>query len=181
MKQIIQVHEEHTQFRYKCMAIIYYWSILMIYMVYFCPTISSSFHLAHLCHSLGKVQQFLGMHRCRRWKVYSAPDSKVHGANMGPTWALSAPDCAHVGPTNPAIRGVAASYPSRITDKSVDSVMCDVSHYMLIRICCVMFCSGYILLLGGSLGLIYPCASGLLCCHWGMVTLLKLSDLDKYV
>ena len=31
------------------------------------------------------------------------PDSKVHGANMGPTWVLSAPDGPHVGPMNPAI------------------------------------------------------------------------------
>ena len=33
------------------------------------------------------------------------PDSKVHGANMGPTWDLSAPDGPHVGPMNLAIRG----------------------------------------------------------------------------
>ena len=32
------------------------------------------------------------------------PDSKVHGANMGPTWVLSAPDGSHVGPMNLAIR-----------------------------------------------------------------------------
>ena len=32
------------------------------------------------------------------------PDSKVHGANMGPTWVLSAPDGLHVGPMNLAIR-----------------------------------------------------------------------------
>ena len=31
-------------------------------------------------------------------------DSKVHGANMGPTWVLSAPDGPHVGPMNLAIR-----------------------------------------------------------------------------
>ena len=36
----------------------------------------------------------------------SIPDSKVHGANMGPTWVLSAPDGPHVGPTNLAIRDV---------------------------------------------------------------------------
>ena len=30
-------------------------------------------------------------------------DSKVHGANMGPTWVLSAPDGPHVGPMNLAI------------------------------------------------------------------------------
>ena len=32
------------------------------------------------------------------------PDSKVHGASMGPTWALSVPDGPHVGPMNLAIR-----------------------------------------------------------------------------
>ena len=32
------------------------------------------------------------------------PDSKVHGANMGPTWILSAPGGYHVGPMNLAIR-----------------------------------------------------------------------------
>ena len=31
------------------------------------------------------------------------PHSKVHGANMGPTWVLSAPDGPHVGPMNLAI------------------------------------------------------------------------------
>ena len=31
------------------------------------------------------------------------PDSKVHGANKGPTWVLSAPDGPHVGPINLAI------------------------------------------------------------------------------
>ena len=35
---------------------------------------------------------------------YQYPDSKVHGANMGPTWVLSAPDGPHVGPMNLAIR-----------------------------------------------------------------------------
>ena len=31
------------------------------------------------------------------------PDNKVHGANMGPTSVLSAPDKPHVGPMNLAI------------------------------------------------------------------------------
>ena len=38
------------------------------------------------------------------------PDSKVHGANMGPTWVLSAPDGPHVGPMNLAIRDVFGDY-----------------------------------------------------------------------
>ena len=33
------------------------------------------------------------------------PDSKVQGANMGPTWVLSAPDGPHVGPMNLTTRG----------------------------------------------------------------------------
>ena len=32
------------------------------------------------------------------------PYGKVHEANMGPTWVLSAPDGPHVGPMNLAIR-----------------------------------------------------------------------------
>ena len=32
------------------------------------------------------------------------PDNKFHGANMGPTWVLSASDGSHVGPMNLAIR-----------------------------------------------------------------------------
>ena len=33
------------------------------------------------------------------------PESKVHGASMGPIWVLSAPDGSHVGPMNLAIKG----------------------------------------------------------------------------
>ena len=35
--------------------------------------------------------------------LHTIPDSKVHGANMGPTWVLSAPGGPHVGPMNFAI------------------------------------------------------------------------------
>ena len=38
------------------------------------------------------------------------PDSKVHGANMGPTWVLSAPDGPHVGPMSLAINVVIQEY-----------------------------------------------------------------------
>ena len=36
------------------------------------------------------------------------PDSKVHGANMGPTWILTAPDGPHDGPRNLSIRVLSA-------------------------------------------------------------------------
>ena len=32
------------------------------------------------------------------------PDSKDHGANMGPTWVMSTPGVPHVGPMNLAIK-----------------------------------------------------------------------------
>ena len=44
-----------------------------------------------------------------RWSVIArtnCSDSKVHGANMRPTWVLSAPDGPHVGPMNLAVRVV---------------------------------------------------------------------------
>ena len=42
--------------------------------------------------------------------IYPCPDSKVPGANMGPTWVLSAPDGPHDGPMNLAIRVVMGLY-----------------------------------------------------------------------
>ena len=36
--------------------------------------------------------------------IVKISDIKVHGANMGPTWALSVPDAPHVGPMDLAIR-----------------------------------------------------------------------------
>ena len=43
--------------------------------------------------------------KARSWCSYgNDPDSKVHGANIGPTRVLSAPDGPHVGPMNRAIK-----------------------------------------------------------------------------
>ena len=42
------------------------------------------------------------------------PDSKVYGANMGPTWVLLAPDGLHIGPMNLAIRGVLIESPWKL-------------------------------------------------------------------
>ena len=44
---------------------------------------------------------------------HTFPDSKVPGANMGPTWVLSAPDGPHVGPMNLAIRVSISSFQTR--------------------------------------------------------------------
>ena len=45
-----------------------------------------------------KIGELIVAHWCH------IPDNKVHGANMGPTWVLSAPRGPHVGPMNLAIR-----------------------------------------------------------------------------
>ena len=37
--------------------------------------------------------------------LHTAPDSKVHGANMGPIWGRQVPDGPHAGPMNFAIWG----------------------------------------------------------------------------
>ena len=45
------------------------------------------------------------------------PDSKVHGANMGPTCVLSAPGGPHVGPINLDIRVLKS-----VTQKYIDEL-----------------------------------------------------------
>ena len=51
-----------------------------------------------------RVNYFLANRTSAYCHVSNNPDSKFHGANMGPTWVLSAPDGPHVGPMNLAIR-----------------------------------------------------------------------------
>ena len=41
---------------------------------------------------------------------HTMPASKVHGANMGPTWTLSSPSVPHAGPMNLAIRDAPLAY-----------------------------------------------------------------------
>ena len=66
-----------------------------------------------------KIPRAIMMPFCRHgweWR----PGSKVHGANMGPTWVLSAPDGPHVGPMNLAIRAVISALDP---DCTLDSCM----------------------------------------------------------
>ena len=42
------------------------------------------------------------------------PDSKVHGANMGPIWGRQDPGGPHVGPVNLAIWGVFPGNPNNL-------------------------------------------------------------------
>ena len=54
------------------------------------------------------LSNFKGLVQKRRNSIANAldPDSNVQGANMGPTWVLSAPDGPYDGPMNLAVRGV---------------------------------------------------------------------------
>ena len=49
------------------------------------------------------------------------PDSKIHVANMGPTWVLSSPGGPHVGPMNLGIRVVCVRFAMRILRQGVKS------------------------------------------------------------
>ena len=40
------------------------------------------------------------MYTEQQWKRQNIPDSKVHGANMGPIWGRQDPGGPHVGPMN---------------------------------------------------------------------------------
>ena len=52
------------------------------------------------------ISQINNDHRQLLRRNQTDPDSKVHGANVGPTWVLSAPDGPHVCPMNLATREV---------------------------------------------------------------------------
>ena len=57
--------------------------------------------------SVQQIQYIPGMLKFQAFLFFIVvPDNKVHRANIGPTWVLSAPDGPHVGPMNLAIRGV---------------------------------------------------------------------------
>ena len=60
----------------------------------------------HLLPALHLYLLSISTHACISAVQTVFPDSKFHGASMGPTWVLSAPDGPHVGPMNPAIRVV---------------------------------------------------------------------------
>ena len=56
------------------------------------------------------------------------PDSKVHVANIGPTWVLSSPDRPHDGPMNLAIRGY-MSFDIMCCDNDIPNVVTLISSF----------------------------------------------------
>ena len=67
-------------------------------------TFSFIIHCAEYQPSVGCIYCPMLIERLVMYMCKVIPESKVHGANMGSTWVLSAPDGSHVGPMNLAIR-----------------------------------------------------------------------------
>ena len=65
-----------------------------------------STRLNGICNAIRHIQRYNDLYKMLNTGnfMYDIPDSKIHGANMGTTWVLSAPDGPHVGPMNLAIR-----------------------------------------------------------------------------
>ena len=66
--------------------------------------------------------------------MFNTPDSKVHGANMGPTWVLSSPGGPHVGPMNLAIRDYLPRLHLRVASMQA------ARHYQHARTMCEVYC-----------------------------------------
>ena len=66
---------------------------------------SSSSYLKALVKYQGQIRGDAGWNasEAHNLRFYQYPDSKVHGANMGPTWGRQDPGGPHVGPMNFAI------------------------------------------------------------------------------
>ena len=105
------------------------------------------------------------------------PDSKVHGANIGPTWVLSSPGGPHVGPMKLALwvcmcfisiynmfcalydilvtPSYTAAYISfiRPTNSQIRENIQFISYSL---ICCTWFCCGYIIISWWFMCFIFP-------------------------
>ena len=77
----------------------YRWSGVVC-VIYNEPTCASN-NRGVRCNVIGVALWVTSLHQT----LCADPDNKGHGANMGPTWVLSAPDGPHVGPMNLAICG----------------------------------------------------------------------------
>ena len=82
--------------------------ILLVYCVsmVLCKTAVSPLLMHWRYYSLALIHRYFPNSAMMEWLVLrqsNYPDSKVHVANVGPTWVLSGPDGPHVGPMNLAI------------------------------------------------------------------------------
>ena len=82
--------------------------ILFIHVYFALSLVISTIYIAQNYHAAFSSASHNFVHiyasACSFYSVF--PNSIFHGANMGPIWALSAPDGPHFGPMNLAIRVV---------------------------------------------------------------------------
>ena len=74
---------------------------------------------------------------CHSTVAGDKPDSKVHGANMVPTWVLSAPDGPHVSSMNLAIREIHGMGNTHKSSKSTDIMsekLPQMTEFLFVRI-----------------------------------------------
>ena len=66
-------------------------------------------------------------------KLNTDPDSKVDGANVGPTWVLSAPGGPHVGPINLVIAGFIEINRSAVSTANdiINGVICRIPNSIM--------------------------------------------------
>ena len=97
--------------------------------------ISRPMEICRSCSS--STMSYLEMIVCIRmsFAIYpwltTSPDSKVHVANMGPTWVLSAPDVPHVGPINLAIRETSNAIRETSGVMKYGARLCEIQFYDL--------------------------------------------------
>ena len=100
------------------------------------------FYLNRLCeryvidmlqqNTIGMYKMYWGINKHKHTGLYLElnsriyQDSKMHGANMGPTWVLSAPDGPHIGPMNLAIRD---ECPQGVWDKPDQTHMMQIDQH----------------------------------------------------
>ena len=69
-----------------------------------CVLLLDSIFVIYLTRSSNRFNKYAIKLNQNARQTRAYPDSKVHGANMGPAWVLSPLDRPHVGPMNLAIR-----------------------------------------------------------------------------
>ena len=88
---------------------------------------------SNICTSWALCERVSFNHRCEKRSDFDVvPDSKIRGANMGPTWVLLAPNGPHVGPMNLTIRD------------GNRNVSCNIFHGTCTWVSCALFWFTYL-------------------------------------
>ena len=93
----------------QCFDISHHMNLLISSPTIIVPIICYILNFNAYCYGIQSLSLVDWLLPCTTFRAFvrdnHAPDSKVHVANMGPTWVLTAPGGPHVGPMNLAIRG----------------------------------------------------------------------------